>query len=46
MVRVHRDDIMIAMLETEVEAFLGEVDALVSELMAMQPGLSCAVSET
>ena len=34
-VRVHRDDAMIAMLETEVEAFLGEVDALVVELQEM-----------
>ena len=45
-VRVHRDDAMIAMLETEVDAFLVEVDALVSELMAMQPGLAGAASET
>ena len=34
-VRVHRDDAMIAMLETEVEAFLAEVDALVVELQEM-----------
>jgi putative phage-type endonuclease len=34
-VRVHRDDAMIAMLETEVEAFLGEVDSLVVELQEM-----------
>ena len=33
--RVHRDDAMIAMLETEVEAFLAEVDALVVELRGM-----------
>ena len=33
--RVHRDDAMIAMLETEVEAFLAEVDALVVELQGM-----------
>lgn len=45
-VRINRDDAMIAMLETEVEAFLIEVDALVSELMAMQPDLAGAVSET
>ena len=37
-VRVHRDDAMIAMLETEVEAFLVEVDALVVELQGMATG--------
>lgn len=33
--RINRDDAMIAMLETEVEAFLAEVDALVVELQEM-----------
>ena len=33
--RVHRDDAMLAMLETEVEAFLAEVDKLVVELQEM-----------